>query len=310
VRTAYAEIIRQGDAFKKDVFYAYGSESFKTKTKAMETLSTSEYYKGKATGFIDSLIVSPIKSLIEALRPLAMQQAYIEGNATLQDVEQMQDEVSSKLKNVYAALSNPDVLSKIPQTMRNSIADAIEKGDARALGKIDGEVLGFVASLAVPGGGIVGSTGKVTKTTEVLTDVGRAGEKVAAEVADQVPGRIQSRINIANGRTATTPLRDNGNPVSAGFDHVLEGHFDVPISNSRSVFSVTPDELKSILQSEKVLTSSVTALGDGQFVRTVDVGRVIGTTSLKEGGAATSILKVFTDRAGNLITTFPVKGGK
>lgn len=30
-----------------------------------------------------------------------------------------------------------------------------------------------------------------------------------------VPGRVQSRINVANGRTETTPVRGNGNPVSA-----------------------------------------------------------------------------------------------
>jgi hypothetical protein len=39
------------------------------------------------------------------------------------------------------------------------------------------------------------------------------------------------------------------------------------------------------------------------------VGRVIGTTTLKDGGAPTSVIKVFTDKAGNLITTFPVKAG-
>ncbi|AWF57542.1 two partner secretion A1 domain protein [Pseudomonas aeruginosa] len=49
------------------------------------------------------------------------------------------------------------------------------------------------------------------------------------------------------------------------------------------------------------------ALPDGQFVRTVDVGKVIGTTNLKDGGVPTSVLKILTDRAGNLITTFPIK---
>lgn len=120
------------------------------------------------------------------------------------------------------------------------------------------------------------------------------------------PGRVQTRINIANGPTATTPLRDTGHPVSAGFDHVVSGHFDVPVTNSRSVFNISPGELKDILQSKTVVSSPVTALGDGQFVRTVDVGRTIGTTTLKEGGSSTSFIKVFTDRAGNLITAFPI----
>ncbi|MCJ1884706.1 filamentous hemagglutinin N-terminal domain-containing protein [Pseudomonas sp. LA21] len=147
-------------------------------------------------------------------------------------------------------------------------------------------------------GGLIGGSG---------SSFNKLVAKGASEAAAQIPGRVQSRINIADGRTATTPLRDNGNPVSAGFDHVLKGHFDVEVSNSRSVFTVSPSELKGILQSSSVVKSPVTAMPDGQFVRTVDVGRVIGTSTLKDGGVPTSVIKVFTDRAGNLITAFPVK---
>uniref|UniRef100_UPI0028AF36B3 hypothetical protein n=1 Tax=Pseudomonas lopnurensis TaxID=1477517 RepID=UPI0028AF36B3 len=141
------------------------------------------------------------------------------------------------------------------------------------------------------------------------TGSGSAGDgaKATGEAVTQIPGRVQSRINIANGRTETTPLRDTGRPVSAGFDHVLKGHFDVEVSNSRSVFTISPNELKGVLQSSSVVKSPVTALPDGQFVRIVDTGRIIGTTTLKDGGLPTSVIKVFTDRAGNLITTFPVK---
>ena len=46
----------------------------------------------------------------------------------------------------------------------------------------------------------------------------------------------------------------------------------------------------------------------GQFVRTVNVGRVVGTTSINQGGVSTTTIKIFTDRAGNLITTYPVAG--
>lgn len=144
----------------------------------------------------------------------------------------------------------------------------------------------------------------------IVAGLGRFGlwvGKGAGETAIAVPGRVQSRINIANGRTATTPLHDTGRPVSAGFDHVLQGHFGVEVSNSRSVFTITPSELKDVLQSSPVVKSPVMALPDGQFVRTVDVGKVIGTTNLKDGGVPTSVLKIFTDRAGNLITTFPIK---
>jgi len=117
-----------------------------------------------------------------------------------------------------------------------------------------------------------------------------------------VPGRVQSRINLANGRTDTTPLRDSGEPVSAGFDHMLQGHFNVPLANNRSVFTITPDELKTILQSKPVVDSPVTSLGDGHFVRTVDVGN----SRLNIGGGLTSKIKIFTDRAGNIISAYPI----
>ncbi|MDO3891459.1 hypothetical protein PL246_23455 [Salmonella enterica] len=120
---------------------------------------------------------------------------------------------------------------------------------------------------------------------------------------------MQSRINVANGRTRFTPLRPStGQPISAGFEHVLEGHFNQPVANTRSIFDITPDELKTILQSPTVVKSPVTEIPGGQYVRIVDVGQTIGTTSLKEGGGPTSYIKVFTDKAGNLITTYPVKG--
>lgn len=94
--------------------------------------------------------------------------------------------------------------------------------------------------------------------------------------------------------------------VSAGWNHVVDGHFDVPIANSRSVFSVSKDELKTILQSKNVVQSPVKEIVGGQYVRTVDTGKIIGNTALKFGGNETSYIQIFTDKAGNLITTYPV----
>ena len=121
-------------------------------------------------------------------------------------------------------------------------------------------------------------------------------------------GAVNTRINIANNITRYTPMRQTGQPVSAGFEHVLEGHFYRPIANNRSIFTISPNELKDILQSNKVVSSSVHMTADGLYMRTVDVRRIIGTTSIKEGGKPTSVIKVFTDKAGNLITAYPVKG--
>ena len=123
----------------------------------------------------------------------------------------------------------------------------------------------------------------------------------------KIPGRVKSRINIANGRTSTTPLRESGEPVSAGYlEHVIPGHFNRALTESRSVFSITPDDLKVILQSKTVVNSPVTALEGGQYLRVVDTGSIVGNTALKYGGYETSWIAVYTDSAGNLITTYPV----
>jgi len=121
-----------------------------------------------------------------------------------------------------------------------------------------------------------------------------------------IPGRVASRINLAEGRTRFTPLRSgSGQPVSAGWRHVVEGHFNRAVTNSRSVFTISQQELRALLQSKQVVSSPVT-LVDGQFSRTVDVGRAIGQSTLKNGGGATSVIQIFTDEAGNLITAFPL----
>lgn len=49
---------------------------------------------------------------------------------------------------------------------------------------------------------------------------------------------------------------------------------------------------------------------DGMYRRVVDVGRTIGNTSLNHGGGSTRWIEIFTDRAGNLITTYPVPRSK
>ena len=64
--------------------------------------------------------------------------------------------------------------------------------------------------------------------------------------------------------------------------------------------------MKSILQSETVVGSPVKAIKGGQYVRIVDTGNIIGNVSINDGGGETTWIKVYTDCAGNLITTYPV----
>lgn len=163
------------------------------------------------------------------------------------------------------------------------VAKAAEQGLVKALGAET--VNGIEAQLR---GGVLGNE---IRDISVLKDI---------------PGRVQSRINVANGQTRFTPLRASGEPVSAGFNHVLNQHFNRPLANSRSVFSITPDELKIILQSDVVVNSPVEAISNGQYIRIVNTRQIIGNTALKYGGGETTWIKVFTDEAGNLITAFPV----
>ncbi|MCN72845.1 hypothetical protein CCE97_14885, partial [Listeria monocytogenes] len=151
---------------------------------------------------------------------------------------------------------------------------------------------------------------EASKMKEYLKREKAALEKIKKASGAKVPnsdfGVVQSRINVANGQTRFTPLRKSGEPVSAGFDHVFEGHFDRPLANSRSIFSTSSDNLKQILQSPNVVKSPVIEIPGGQYKRIVDTGEIIGNTALKHGGNPTSWIEIYTDRAGNLITTYPI----
>jgi hypothetical protein len=116
----------------------------------------------------------------------------------------------------------------------------------------------------------------------------------------------QSRINLAKGRTRFTPLRANGNPVSAGWEHVTQRHFG---SNNQSQFTISQDQLRGILQKPEIVRSRISPIDSGvslQYVRTVNTNTNIGVTRVSDGANSTTWIKIYTDRAGNLITTFPV----
>ena len=121
-------------------------------------------------------------------------------------------------------------------------------------------------------------------------------------------GRVR-QVKPANGPTRFTPLRQSGNPVAAGLDHVQARHFGG--TNSQSQFSISVGELKTILQGPTVRNAPIRQIGTGRqamFARDVDVGRIVGRTRVSDGANATSTIRVFVDEAGNLITTFPIPG--
>jgi len=105
----------------------------------------------------------------------------------------------------------------------------------------------------------------------------------------QVPGRVQSRINISND----------------GWKHVVKEHFS---SKNKSQFTITQDELKSLLQSNDIVKTPVTRTLDSadgiRYVREIDVGYNIGIDKFNNF-QPTSIMTILTDKYGNLVTTFP-----
>lgn len=82
---------------------------------------------------------------------------------------------------------------------------------------------------------------------------------------------------------------------------------DILINHLLIIGLYLPD-LKQILQRKDVVKAPVVALHGGQYRRIVDVGEVIGQTSLKHGGVDTSWIAIYTDSHGNLISAYPVKG--
>ncbi|SUC82809.1 Uncharacterised protein [Pannonibacter phragmitetus] len=134
------------------------------------------------------------------------------------------------------------------------------------------------------------------------------GGKGAPSTELDVPGRVQSRVNLASGSTRFTPLNDAGNPVASGWNHVVSRHFGG--TNTQSQFTLSQSEVRGILQSDRVVSAPITEVkminGTPTYVRTVDVGQPVGTVRQSHGGGTTSRITVQTDGAGNLITAYPV----
>lgn len=106
-----------------------------------------------------------------------------------------------------------------------------------------------------------------------------------------VPGRVRSRVNLAN----------------SGFQHVLDRHYD-PTKNA-SQFTIAPSELRDLLQSPTVVQSPVNRVvtthnSELRFIREVNVGRPIGLDKY-DNYNHTSMMAVLTDKFGNLVTAHP-----
>jgi len=142
-------------------------------------------------------------------------------------------------------------------------------------------------------GGDVTSCGVVNRLgpkDEVL-----GGVPIPNTVPPKVPGRVQSRVNLATGDS------------SSGWIHVVGRHFN-PERNA-SQFTISQSDLRTMLQSPQVVKTPITrtmeSAGHGTlYVREVDLGRPIGTDKFNNF-QPTSIMTVMTDRFGNLVTATP-----
>jgi RHS repeat-associated protein len=111
-----------------------------------------------------------------------------------------------------------------------------------------------------------------------------------------VPGRVQSRINLRNGSQAE----------GAGWNHLVHEHYSG--KPGKSQFTVPQAELKEMLQSKDVVNTPISKMlesADGpRFVREVDLGKSIGTDKFS-GHLPTSTMTILTDEFGNLVTAWP-----
>ncbi|MFK4435438.1 WXG100 family type VII secretion target [Paenibacillus sp. RC21] len=109
-------------------------------------------------------------------------------------------------------------------------------------------------------------------------------------------GLVQSRINVRNGVA---------NVKGSGLNYALSKHGGVDRSN-KSQFSISPDEIKKLLQSKDVVKSPVlVSETSGNYVRQVDVGYQVGNLPVNRGGTPTNVITIISDKKGNLVNTFP-----
>ena len=122
-----------------------------------------------------------------------------------------------------------------------------------------------------------------------------------------VPGRVQTRINLAEGTSpGITPLKESGTPVKAGMEHIRSGHTGG--TNTQSQFLVEPEKVlsrKDVVRTEP----RPLPLGDSvSYVRHADLPTAVGRTSVSTGERLTNAVRVQVDRAGNIITAYPIQG--
>ena len=104
-----------------------------------------------------------------------------------------------------------------------------------------------------------------------------------------IPPIVQSRINISN----------------EGWKHVVDRHFS---NKNASQFTISQDELRSLLSSKDIVKSPVIRSIDSTdgvlYVREVTLDKPIGLDKFNDF-KPTSTMTIIIDKHGNLVTAFP-----
>uniref|UniRef100_UPI0011A9EB21 VENN motif pre-toxin domain-containing protein n=1 Tax=Yersinia hibernica TaxID=2339259 RepID=UPI0011A9EB21 len=177
-------------------------------------------------------------------------------------------------------------------------------GDIKSLAEAQSALDYLVVAISIiPGVG--DAAGKAIKAAESALKKGDVTEasKLINKASDEISAQpiwkgsiVQSRVNLRVGDGST----------GSGLEYAWKKHGGEWGAN-KSHFTVTQDELKTILQSDTVVKTSVQySPSTGNYIRTVDMGKNIGVDAMSNG-APTSIMTVITDKQGNLINTFPGK---
>ncbi|WP_247740963.1 hypothetical protein [Cohnella sp. LGH] len=205
--------------------------------------------------------------------------------------------VTGDYERMKALTTDPEKKRREAEALIAEFNEMVVNGDSDSIFKYAGGLL--LPALVTRGMGK--AVPKVPKGPKdaIVKEVPDAAIKI-----DGMPPRVQSRINLRNGTAEE----------GAGFNHVLDRHFNP--SKNASQFTITPDELKGILQSKEVVSTPVSRvlysdikLADGtiekqaRYVREVTLDSNIGID--KFSGSPTNIMTVLTDKYGNLVTATP-----
>ncbi|WP_240476736.1 hypothetical protein [Pectobacterium brasiliense] len=166
-------------------------------------------------------------------------------------------------------------------------------GDIKSVAEAQSALDYLVAAIGIiPGAGDV--AGKAIKAAEVALKKGDVAEasKLINKASDEISAQpiwkgsiVQSRVNLRVGDGST----------GSGLEYAWKKHGGEWGAN-KSHFTVTQDELKTILQSDTVVKTSVQySSSTGNYIRTVDMGKNIGVDSMNNG-VPTSIMTVITDK--------------